>query len=58
MGECEPDAEDDLECVPYFVLLVGFVVGHWWQGRVAEGAVLFALFAGAIWLASRRGEEG
>ena len=58
MGECEPDAEDDLECVPYFVLLVGFVVGHWWQGRVAEGAVLFALFAGAIWLASRRGEGG
>ena len=58
MGECEPDAEDELECVPYFILIIGFAVGHWWQGRVAEGAGLFALYAGAIWLASRRVEEG
>ena len=58
MGECEPDAEDELECVPYFILIIGFAIGHWWQGRVAEGAGLFALYAGAIWLASRRGEGG
>ena len=57
MGECEPDAEDELECAPYFILIIGFAVGHWWQGRLAEGAGLFALFAGAIWLSFRRGEE-
>ena len=38
-------------------LIIGFAVGHWWQGRLAEGAGLFALFAGAIWLPFRRGEE-
>ncbi len=57
MGECEPDAEDELECAPYFILIIGFAVGHWWQDRLAEGAGLFALFAGAIWLSFRRGEE-
>ena len=53
MGECEPDAEDELECVPYFILIIGFAVGHWWQGRVAEGAGLLALYVGVILVLDR-----
>ena len=31
--------------------IIGFAVGHWWQGRLMEGVGLMALFFGGFWLA-------
>ena len=31
--------------------IIGFAVGHWWQGRLIEGVGLMALFFGGFWLA-------
>ena len=31
--------------------IIGFAVGHWWQGRLVEGVGLMALFFGGFWLA-------
>ena len=38
---------DDHE-IPNIIALAGYAVGHWWQGRVAEGAGLIALHVGVI----------
>ena len=35
------------------ILIIGFAVGHWWQGRVAEGAGLFALHVGVLLVLDR-----
>ena len=38
----------DDHVVPNIIALAGYAVGHWWQGRVAEGAGLIALHVGVI----------
>ena len=43
----------DDHVVPTIILIIGFAVGYWWQGRVAEGAGLFALHAGVILVLER-----
>ena len=44
---------DHLDWVPTIIALAGFAVGHWWQGRVAEGAGLLALYVGVILVLDR-----
>jgi len=34
--------------------IIGFAVGHWWQGRLVEGVGLMALFFGGFWLADAK----
>ena len=34
--------------------IIGFAVGHWWQGRLMEGVGLMALFFGGFWLADAK----
>ena len=42
---------DHLADVHVVIFMTGFVVGHWWQGRLVEGVGLMALFFGGFWLA-------
>ncbi len=44
---------DHLDWVSTIIALAGFAVGHWWQGRVAEGAGLLALYVGVILVLDR-----
>ena len=34
--------------------IIGFAVGHWWQGLLVEGVGLMALFFGGFWLVDAR----
>ena len=43
----------DDHVIPNIIALTGYAVGHWWQGRVVEGAGLFALHAGVILVLER-----
>ena len=43
----------DDHVVPTIILIIGFAVGYWWQGRVAEGAGLFALQFGVLLVLDR-----
>ena len=43
----------DDHVIPTIIALAGFAVGHWWQGRVAEGAGLIALHVGVILVLDR-----
>ena len=43
----------DDHVVPNIIALAGYAVGHWWQGRVAEGAGLIALHVGVILVLER-----
>ena len=43
----------DDHVVPTIILIIGFAVGHWWQGRVADCAGLSAIFVGFLWLTER-----
>jgi hypothetical protein len=48
-----------LDWVPLVAHIIGFAVGHWWQGRLMEGVGLMALFFGGFWLAeTTRGGAG
>ena len=51
IGRClDQTWRDRLDWMPASILLLGFAVGHWWQGRVAECAGLSAIFVGFLWL--------
>ena len=45
----------DDHVIPNIIALAGYAVGHWWQGRVAEGVGLFALHAGVLLVLERLG---
>ena len=38
--------------------IIGFAVGHWWQGQLMEGVGLLALLSGLFWLKETRGGVG
>ena len=47
LGRClDQTWRDRLDWMPPGILIIGFFVGHWWQGRLGEGAGLFALLFG------------
>ena len=54
VGKClDQTWRDRLDWIPPSILIIGFAVGHWWQGRVAEGAGLLALYVGVILVLDR-----
>ena len=51
VGKClDQTWRDRLDWIPPSILIIGFAVGHWWQGRVADCAGLSAIFVGFLWL--------